>query len=550
MDRAPRRLITGGRVFTADADRPWADALVIDGSEIAFVGDVDTARTIAGSGAEVVETDGGLIMPGFVDGHVHVAMTGADLQAMSLRDAPDLEEIQRRVRRFADEHPDAERIAGNNWVHGAVPDGRPTRAMIDEVVHDRPVYLGAYDYHSSWVNSAALAELGITAATPDPVGGVIVRDDTGEATGWLLESAATNLVWPLLADVGADGTKERIRLALRAFAEAGITTAVDMAMDAETLGLMSELRDGGELTTRIVAHMLVPRTGDLSDELGFVGRAAELADTHDDDRLRVTGIKIICDGTIDACTAALREPYADGSHDGPLWDADSLNAIVTAADAAGLQVAIHAIGDLAIGISIDAIEQAGRANGTSGARHRIEHLEYARDDDITRIGELGITASVQPVHVDPTILDNWSKMLGAERAARGWAWPLYLAAGAVLALGTDTPTAPLEALPNMYLASTRRAPSDPSLTPHRPDWALPLEAALLHGTRESAHAAKLESRTGRLAKGLAADVVVLTRDPLREGPASLLETEVALTIAQGRVVHTADGGSSGRSTAG
>jgi predicted amidohydrolase YtcJ len=422
--------------------------------------------------------------------------------------------------------------------------------MLDEVVSDRPVYLGAYDYHSSWVNTAALATLGITAETPDPVGGEIVRDDAGEATGWLLESAATNLVWPLLADVGPAEMKERIRIALAAFAEAGITTGVDMAMDHETLALMSELRDAGELTTRIVAHMLVPRTGDLTEELGFVARAAELAEVYEDDHLRVTGIKIICDGTIDACTAALREPYTNGSHDGPLWDTHSLNEVVAAADAAGLQVAIHAIGDLAIGNSVDAIELAGRTNGTSGARHRIEHLEYARDDDITRIGELGITASMQPVHVDPTILENWSKMLGAERADRGWAWPLFLAAGAVLALGTDTPTAPLEALPNMYLAATRRAPSDPTLTPHRPDWALPLEAALLHGTRESAHAAKLESRTGTLREGMAADIVVLTGDPLRDGPDSLLHTEIALTIARGRVVHTSEGGSGDRSTTG
>ena len=346
-----------------------------------------------------------------------------------------------------------------------------------------------------------------------------------------------HMVMPILSDVGAKETRARCATAMDAFAEAGVTTVVEMALDPETLEVMAQMRDADELSTRIVAHMIVHRTGDSVEELAGVAQAAEFKAQFDDDRLRVVGIKLITDGTVDGCTAALREPYTNGSNESPIWDAAALNPVVVGADAAGLQVAVHAIGDQAIGNALDAFELAKETNGTTSARHRIEHLEYATDEDIARLGQLGITASMQPVHADPTILENWSALMGPKRSERGFAWPLYIEAGAALALGTDTPTAPLEALPNMYLASTRRAPTDPTLAPHRPDWALPLEEALRHATSESAWAAFLENRTGSLQEGLAADIVVLTRDPLADGPAVLLETDVAVTIADGRVIH-------------
>ena len=228
-----------------------------------------------------------------------------------------------------------------------------------------------------------------------------------------------HMVMPILSDVGAEETRERCATAMEAFAEAGVTTVVEMALDPETLQVMAQMRDAHELSTRIVAHMIVHRTGDSAEELAGVAQAAEFKAQFDDDRRRVVGIKLITDGTVDGCTAAL-------------------NLVVVGADAAGLQIAIHAIGDQAIGNALDAFELAKETNGTTSARHRIEHLEYATDEDIARLGQLEIAASMQPVHADPTILENWS---------------------------------------------------------------------------------------------------TLTRDPLADGPAVLLETDVAVTIADGRVVH-------------
>ncbi|WP_227421564.1 amidohydrolase [Pacificispira spongiicola] len=533
-------LVSGGRVFTADPGLPWAEAVVIRNDRIVFVGDLKEAASIAGEDPTKIDAAGGLIMPGFVDGHVHVAMTGASMRKAQLRGAGSVEEIRRRVLKWANEHPDEPRVLGTSWVHGDIPNGQPNKSMLDDIVPDRPVYLEAFDFHSSWLNSQALRELGIDDATPDPVGGEIVRDPTsGEATGWLQETASTNMVWPLLSNVSDDELEKQVLVAAEAFSRAGITSVVEMALEERVLESIARIQAAGKLTVRVVGHMIIWRTGDLDDEIRQVERAAELARQYQGDMLRVIGIKLIGDGTIDGCTAALSQPYTDGTNCDPIWPAEVLTPIVAAADKVGLQVAIHAIGDATIDAAIDAIEGAATVNATTGRRHRIEHLEYARDDQIERIGTLGITASMQPVHVNPAYLSNWLEKIGPERGENGFAWPLYIKAGAPLAFGTDTPTAPYEALPNMYIAATRKAPGDDTIAPHRPDWALPMEDALTHGTREPAWAAHLDSVTGMLKPGLAADVVILDTDFFQEGPAALLKTDVRLTMVGGKVVFSA-----------
>ena len=535
-----RILITGGRIFTADPDRPWAEAILIDGNKISRVGGNEIIADCDETSVEHLDIGGGLVVPGFVDGHVHVAMTGSAMLKAQLQDAGSLEEIQRRVLEWAVANPDAPRVLGTNWVHGDIPNATPTREMLDAILPDRPVYLEAFDFHSSWLNTAALNELGITRDTPDPIGGRFVRDpQTGEATGHLLESANVNYVWTLLNNMEPQIRDQHISTAIEAFTRAGITGVVEMAMEESDLESLVRIQARGDLRIRIVAHMILWRTGDPDEELAIVNRAIELAAQYQGDLLRVGGIKIIADGTIDNCTAALSKPYSNGDTSGPIWDAEAMNPVVVAADAANLQVAIHAIGDAAITLAVDAIENAMRINGTAGRRHRIEHLEYARQEDIDRMGALGITASMQPVHVDPEYLDNWEIMLGPERANQGWAWPLYQAAGSTLAFGTDTPTAPYLPLINMYLASTRKSPANPDKPALRPDWALTLEQAIHCGTRESAWAARLEHVTGMLKPGLAADLVVLDRDVISGGPSTLLEANVCLTMQDGEVVFKA-----------
>lgn len=526
-------------MFTSDPDRPWVDALVVDGDRIAHVGDADTARAVAGADATVIDLAGGVAMPGFVDGHAHLLMTGASLLKAQLRFCTNLDEIRERLLDWRSANPDAPRVLGIAWQYSALPGGRPHRDMLDDLFPDVPVYLDAFDLHSAWVNTAALRELGITADTPDPIGGEIVRDPaTGEATGHLQETACMNYVWPLLSRVGDAGRDAHLAATMRAYNETGVTTSVEMALEESALAAMQRAEAAGTLTVRVVAHCIIHRHDDPDEELAQVRRAAELAAAPSSDLLRVVGIKLIGDGTIDGCTAALTEPYTTGVNAEPIWGEESMRRVVLEADALGLQIAIHAIGDRTIRIAVDALEEAARVNGTSGRRHRIEHLEYTADEEIGRLAPSGITASMQPVHIDPIIYSNWGAMLGDERAQKGFAWRAFLEAGTTLAFGSDTPTAPHEPLHNMYIAATRKSPYDDSLPPHQPHNALPLEEAVVHGTRDSAWASFMEDKVGTLREGLYADIIVLDRDPFAEGPTALLDAQVVRTIVGGRTVHS------------
>jgi predicted amidohydrolase YtcJ len=526
-----------GRIFTA-GEPAWAESVVTEGGRIAFVGDEADASAAAGPDAETVELGGRLVIPGVVDAHTHLIMMGEALGKVALTDARTLPEIQDRLRAARAATPTATRILGRGWLFDSVPGGAPTAAMLDEAVPDVPVFLDANDYHSVWMNAAGLAELGITRDTPDPIGGRIGRDANGDPDGMLYETAATQHAWAHLAETTTDADRDAaVERTIEAYLASGVTAVVDMAFDELGLAAFARAaeRRGGTLPLRVIAHWFVGNTGDEAENLAQVGRALELAAVPETERpwLKIAGIKLVLDGVIDACTAAMRHPYANGSNAGPIWPAADLNPVVVAADAAGLQIAMHAIGDLASELALDAVEQAIAVNGEHPHRHRIEHLEYAAEGTAERMARLGITASMQPVHADPAIRANWAAMLGDERAERGFAWPEYREAGALLAFSTDAPTAPHEALPNLFIAATRRSALDPSLPALQPEFAVPLADALTHATRDAAAASYEEDERGRIAPGLAADLVVIDTDPFADGPATLLTARVARTVVAG-----------------
>ncbi|MFJ4222842.1 amidohydrolase [Microbacterium sp. NPDC089695] len=528
-------LYRNARVFTADADPAgaWAEAFTVDDDRIAWVG----ADADAPAADHVVDLDGRLVLPGFVDAHTHLLMMGEALGQIPLTHARSIEEIQQALRDARAAAPDATALVGRGWLFDAVPDGRPLASLIDEVVADIPVYLDANDYHSCWLNTAALAEIGITRDTPDPHGGSIVRDPDGHPTGLVLETAATQYVWAHREAAATDAARDHaLRRAIDAYLESGVTGVVDMMLDEYGLAalLREQERRGGELPLRVAAHWFVGNLDDPDATLAQVGRAAELAAAPSTHWLRVVGIKLVLDGVIDACTAAMNRPYADGSSAAPIWSLTDLKPVVAAADAAGLQVALHAIGDHAIDIALDAVAHAAAANGDLPRRHRIEHLEYAAPGTAERMARLGVTASMQPVHSDPAIFANWAAMLGDDRVDRAFAWPEYEDAGALLAFSTDAPTAPHEALANMYVAATRASALNPEVPATHPQYALPLERALGHATRDAAASVGDGEWRGRIAPGFAADVIVLDIDPFRAGNAALLDARVVETIVAGR----------------
>lgn len=534
---------------------PIAEALVVDGGTIRFLGAESEALELAealaaADGSPVVRIDlgGRLVVPGIIDGHAHVLGTGDALARVPLTDARDIEEIQSRLRAAREATPDADRILGRGWLFDSVPNNAPTAAMIDAAVADVPVYLDANDYHSCWVNTAALREMGIGPDTANPVGGEIERDADGAATGMLYETAAGEFAWNHLDAVTEESDEDAsLDRVFGAYLSAGVTTAVDMGLAEVDLAAFdrARVRHGGRLPMTITAHWRIANTGDGAANLEQVERAIELAAMGRPSGLRMAGIKCIIDGTIDACTAAMREPYTNGTNSGPIWPLADLAPVVAAADAAGLQVALHAIGDEAIDIALSALEAAAEANGAfdrgEGAprRHRIEHLEYAAPGTAERMAALGITASMQPVHTDAAIRANWTACVGPERAQRGFAWPEYEEAGALLAFSTDTPTAPYAALPNLYIATTRKSALDPGLEANEPQLVVGLSEAFAHVTRDAAIAAGEDGRRGALEVGRAADFAVLESNPFELGVGVLREGGVWMTVVDGEIVHRA-----------
>lgn len=533
MDAAPDVVYRGGTVFTADPGKSRATAVATAGERIVAVGG-DEVAALAGEHTAVVDLAGGILLPGITDGHFHTLLTGEALRRADLVHARDLGAIQDLVLAWAAAHPDEPWVLGKGWLHQVLPDGRPVHAPLDAVVPDRPVALDANDYHSAWVNAAGLRELGITKTSQDPPGGEIVRDADGEPTGELKETAAL-LVWDHLETLATDASRDAaLRVALDAMASSGITSVIDMAMQPDTLEAMVRADERGELTARVRGHWMCREP---ARALVPVTEAIHLSEIHRSPLLAVVGVKIVSDGTIDARTAAMLAPYADGSSPQPIWDLESLLPCVRAADAADLQVAVHAIGDAAVRTALDVFADAARANRTAGRRHRIEHIETIDPVDIPRFGELGVTASMQPVHVDPAIVENWAAMLGDDRADRGFAWA-QLGAVTRLVFGTDAPTAPLAPLPNLHVAVSRRsslAPGGPS--PWHPEMSVPMEEALRHMTIDAAWSCRDETDRGSIEAGKLADLVVVDRDITAEEPEALLEARVVRTVVGGRVVY-------------
>lgn len=534
-----RHVITGARIFTADRRR-YADALVVDGDRFLYVGDAGTARRVAGPDAASEDLGGALVLPGFVDAHAHVVGTGEVASFVDLWGAGDLAEVQRRIAAGAEADRDAPRVRAHGFHHAAVPGGVPHRTQLDAIEPHRPVYVQAYDFHSIWLNTAALAECGISDETVDPPGGTIHRDADGTATGYIDETAMHRYVWPFLDGTITDSTRdEHLQAVLAGYRERGITAATDMAMNADDLAALRRAEAAGTLTARIAAHWRVQPTGDEAQNLAQVNHVKTLAADQNSDLLRVIGVKVMIDGTVDGCTAAIGFPYADGTSADPIWSLDELAPVVIAADAAGLQVAMHAIGDEAVRIAIAAVEAAVAANGPIPRRHRIEHLEVVDRADIDRLAALGITASMQPVHADPAIQDNWRAKLGdPARIEYGFPWSEMTDAGAPLAFGTDSPTSDYAPLPNMFVAATRRSALDPSLPANTPRFAVPLAQSIEHATRDAARASRAEDRYGRIAAGLSADFIVLDRDVTQLHPDQLLEASVIRTVLGGETIHS------------
>jgi predicted amidohydrolase YtcJ len=510
---------------------------VRDGRVLAVGADADVEATI-GPKTRVVELRGRLAVPGFNDAHVHFLDGGFGLLSVDLRDAKDEAELARRLAAHAATLPSGTWILNGNWDHEAWPSrALPSRQQIDAATPDHPVLVQRLDGHMALANSLALKLAGITRATPDPEGGTIVRDAAGEPTGVLKDNALS-----LMAGAIPEPSRElNLRAARAALAEAarlGVTTIQDnSAVDA--LPTYQELRQRGELTARFY----VWRGIEALQPLKQAGVRTGLGD----DWLRLGALKILADGSMGAGTAAFFDPYADdaGTRGLLLYAPDDLGAMILEADAAGFQLAVHAIGDRANSLVLDAFEAAVQRNGPRERRLRIEHAQVVRKADLARYKALGVVASIQPSHCIDDM--RWAeKRIGAARARDAYSFRSFTARGIAVAFGTDWYVEPLDPRLGLYAAVTREFTSGGPAGGWQPEEKLELEEALDLYTRGSAYAEFAEARKGTLEPGKLADIVVFAADLFQVAPREILTTYVDLTLVGGRVVFERDGASAAR----
>lgn len=541
------KVLHNGRFFlpqiSQQQNASFADCLVIDEDtgKILHVGSAGDASIDAAvrEGADQHDMHGRVVVPGFVDAHMHLLATGESMSKLDIGACTSLAEIQATIRAYAAANPSLPRLLCRNWWQSST-NGEALAEQLDGIDH-RPIYIDANDLHSVWCNTAALEELRLEKL-PDPPGGHIHRDGSGKPSGLLSESAVIRLVWPFLSKSHSLEAKLAfLDTAFEAYISAGYTSVGELAMDESMWQLLSQYEaQKGSLPLFVTAYWLISPQESLEDVLKQVDRAIELftppagqAQQDGGRRRRIGGIKIICDGVVDGCTAALREPYShDNSNVEPTWTTERLSRVLKHADAGGLQCALHAIGDEAIKTALDALE----AVGSPRARHRIEHLELCSPEDAARLGPLGVVASIQPVHSDPAGLTAWPKLLGAGRCRHIFPYAAFANFGAILAMGSDCPTAPHDPLANMHVAVHRRSARKPELEDKvTPEFALKLAQAVTAATRGAAYACFTDGWTGRLEAGYVADLAVVD---MEWDPQMLLKATVVETWSRGQVIFS------------
>jgi predicted amidohydrolase YtcJ len=523
------RIFVGARVWTGDPGRPLAEALAVRGTRVLAVGTNAGVRSHAAKGTEVVDLRGRFVAPGFIDGHLHLLGGSQSLEELRLEDAETFPALTKRIRDWATAHPEGW-LTGEGWTYAAFPDGLPSRAQLDIVAASRPAWLVSYDGHTGWANSAALRLADVTRSTADPPGGAVVRDEKGEPTGVLKESAM-DLVGHLVPEPLPHEKERALKKGIAQAAAWGLTTVHEAGIGEEDLKLLAGVL---EEVPRLRVYVALDIERDPGPEI--LARQDGLRRRFSTDRLRVGAVKGYVDGVVEAKTAAMFEPYAGGGTGLPNWTQEELDRTVAAYDMAGWQVMLHAIGDRGIDMALTAFERAARANGTSGRRHRVEHVEVPRSADLPRFKAAGVVASTQAMFPYPNRnhLGVYVPTLGPERARRAMPFRAIDDAGAVQAFGSDWPVFTAEVVRGIACAVTRTTVDGTPAGGWEPAQRLSVEAALRHFTRDAAFAEHAEGKKGTLAPGQLADFVVLSQDLLTIPPERIKDTKVLLTVLGGQ----------------
>ena len=525
-------IVTRAQIWTGDPQRPTAAAVAVIRDRIVDVGDANDIDRWRGPATTVLDAEGRRLVPGFNDAHVHFVDGGTELENVDLRDADSPAEFARRIGERARARP-GEWILGGEWDDQRwSPPALPTRELIDDRTNGTPVFVSRYDGHMALANSAALGRAGVTEATADPPGGVIVRDARGFPTG-VLKDAAMELVAGVVPRMTPDQRLRAVKRALQHAASVGVTSVQDMNPSYEDIAVYADLAARGELTARIYAAPM--ETGWYDQAKIGVHRA------FGSPWLRIGAVKGYADGSLGSTTAYFFEPYLDapqtrGLLSDEMQDVAQMRTRLMAADHAGLQLCIHAIGDAGISQVLDLFGDVVAANGERDRRLRIEHAQHIAAKDFDRFARLNVIASVQPYHA----IDDgrWAeRRIGAERIKTTYAFRTLLDKGVRLAFGTDWTVAPLNPMLTLYAATTRATLDGKHPDGWVPEQKLTIEEAMTAYTAGSAFAEFQERDKGRIARGQLADLVILSEDIFSMPATRIKDVKVLATIAGGTVVH-------------
>ncbi len=544
----PDMILTNARILTMDPARPRAEAIALASGRIAALGKRGEIEALAGAATEVIDCGGATLLPGFVESHLHLILGGAELAHLQLHGIDGEVALTAAFRDFGNAHPERALLMAQGG-HYAMYDHPMTRHDLDRIIADRPVAITSHDHHTVWANTAALRAAGILNGAKMPHGHEVVMGSDGNATGELREFEAFAPVIALggetrlnlgIATGGEPSPRpteaelaiDRVKAArgLAHAAKHGITSIVNMDGNRYTLDLLRGLRTEGTLTARVK----VPFHFKPHMELSELDRADAMTRDFDDDWLSCNFVKMFMDGVIDSRTAYMLHDYPDhpGQRSEPLFPGPRFNEIATEIDRRGHQIAVHAIGDGAVRTTIDGYEAAQKANGKRDSRHRIEHIELIDRTDVPRLGQLGITASVQPPHA-PGAMDfdmfPTLDVIGRNRWNDAYLCRDLAEAGAPLAFASDWPVTDISVLRGIHAARTRPTYEGGS------DQRVPLADILRAYTAGGAWAAHRENLAGTLKPGMAADIVVLSGDIETAKPEDVEGMGVALTVCGGQV---------------
>ena len=529
-------IVTNAKIWTVDAHHPTAEALAVIGDKIVAVGSVAEIEAWRGPGTEVIDAGDHLLVPGFNDSHVHFVDGSSQLTNVQLKDARSPEEFGQRIGEYAKKLGPGEWVLGGNWDDQAFAEPRlPTKEDIDKFAPNTPVFVTRYDGHMSVANSAALRLAGVTAKTKDIPGGVIVRDKRGEPTG-VLKDAAMAYVFKVVPPMSHDARLRTVRAGLKYAASIGVTSVQDMNPSYDDVAAYTELASRGELSTRFY---VAPMETEWNDQAKIGIRRA-----FGSPWMRMGALKGYADGSLGSSTAYFFEPFTDDPKNRGLLsdEMQSLPAIrnrFIKADAAGLQLCIHAIGDHAISTTLDLFADVVKANGDKDRRLRIEHSQHMAAKDFARYAGLNVIASVQPYHA----IDDgrWAeKRIGADRAKRTYAFRTFLNNHVRLAFGTDWFVAPLNPMETIYAAVTRATLDGKNPEGWQPQEKLTVAEAVEAYTMGSAYAEFQENMKGSITAGKLADFVILSDDIFTISKETIKDVKVLKTVVGGKVTFSRD----------